>query len=162
MSAIVPYATDLPSPLNVGYSLKVPPVPLAPSNIAIASSTASTDDLSLKTFDSAILNWMSVVAQILRKTTNSFILSKQIPHIFVVKLSLLSTCGCSVWTDESYVGHVHMKSLTRIPTHRKIFSLSEFFGPLDEPISRISISWIPLTPHNRHFGYNSMFKISSI
>lgn len=120
------------------------------------ASASSMDDSLPKTFDSSSLNWIFIAAQILRKIANSFILLKQVPHIFVVSFSFPSTCewnasGCALYATAS--NDFKWILLTRIPTHRKIFSLKALwlFAPLRKPFSKISFSWMPRAPHNRHF-----------
>lgn len=61
-------------------------------NLSITTVSVSAVEPKRLKYANTALNWMFVAAHFLRKSTNSLILSKQVPQIFVVNLSFLSTC----------------------------------------------------------------------
>lgn len=80
----------------------------------------------------------------------SFIMSKHTRHIFVVKSSRSS------WKCEESTTRVRSAQMTFTeeptctPMHSNIFSLSSNSVSTGSP-SQMSMSWLPVTPHSRHW-----------
>lgn len=84
------------------------------------------DDSSITFIDNLCLKWASVAAQILRKSTNSFILSSQLRHIFVVSLSFRSTWEW-IKRDQELVFHSSRPKMSR-RTYPNANTSEDFFA----------------------------------